>query len=88
MIILLGGSGYVGLAYQKLFTRLGVPFRNLARKQVDYTDSHQLADLLAESRAEFLINAAGYTGKAERRCLRERQGGLPVRQRRAARTNP
>ncbi len=63
MIILLGGSGYVGLAYQKLFTRLGVPFRNLVRKQVDYTDSHQLADLLAESRAEFLINAAGYTGK-------------------------
>lgn len=63
MIILLGGSGYVGLAYQKLFTRLGVPFRNLARKQVDYTDAHQLADLLAESGAEFLVNAAGYTGK-------------------------
>ena len=63
MVILLGGSGYVGLAYQKLFTRLGVPFRNLVRKQVDYTDAHQLADLLAESGAEFLINAAGYTGK-------------------------
>ncbi len=63
MIILLGGSGYVGLAYQKLFTKLDVPFRNLARKQVDYTDTHQLADLLAESGAEFLINAAGYTGK-------------------------
>ena len=63
MIILLGGSGYVGLAYQKLFARLGVPFRTLARKQVDYTHTHQLADLLAESGAEFLINAAGYTGK-------------------------
>ena len=63
MIILLGGSGYVGLAYQRLFTKLDVPFRNLARKQVDYTDAHQLADLLAESGAEFLINAAGYTGK-------------------------
>ena len=63
MIILLGGSGYVGLAYQRLFTRLGVPFQNLARKQVDYTDAHQLAELLAESRAGFLINAAGYTGK-------------------------
>ena len=63
MVIVLGGSGYVGLAYQKLFARLGVPFRNLARKQVDYTDVHQLADLLVETRAEFLINAAGYTGK-------------------------
>ena len=63
MIILLGGSGYVGLEYQKLFTRMGVPFRNVTRKEIDYTDSHHLADLLAESRAEFLINAAGYTGK-------------------------
>ena len=63
MILLLGGSGYVGQAYQRHLTHLGVPFRNLARKEVDYTDTRQLADLLAESRAEFLINAAGYTGK-------------------------
>jgi dTDP-4-dehydrorhamnose reductase len=63
MIILLGGSGYVGQAYQKLFTRLGVEFRNLVRKQTDYTNPHQLAETLAETRATFLINAAGYTGK-------------------------
>jgi dTDP-4-dehydrorhamnose reductase len=63
MIILLGGSGYVGQAYQKLFTRLDLEFRNLVRKQIDYTNPHQLADLLAETRATFLINAAGYTGK-------------------------
>ncbi len=63
MIILLGGSGYVGQAYQKLFTRLGLEFRNLVRKQIDYTNPHQLAEFLAESRATFLINAAGYTGK-------------------------
>ena len=63
MIILLGGSGYVGMAYQRLFNRLGLPFRNLVRKEIDYTDTHCLADLLAESRAEFLLNAAGYTGK-------------------------
>ena len=63
MILLLGGSGYVGKAYQRLFTRLGVPYRNLARKEVDYTNVHHLADLLAESRAEFVINSAGYTGK-------------------------
>ena len=63
MILLLGGSGYVGKAYQRLFTRLGVSYRNLARKEIDYTDTHHLADLLAESRAEFVISAAGYTGK-------------------------
>ena len=63
MILLLGGSGYVGLAYQRLLTRLGLPFRNLARKEVDYASTAQLADFLADTRPEFLINAAGYTGK-------------------------
>ena len=63
MILLLGGSGYVGNAYQRLFTRLGIPFRNLVRKEVDYTSVHRLADLLAENEVEFLINSAGYTGK-------------------------
>ncbi len=63
MILLLGGSGYVGLAYQRLLARLGIPFRNLARKELDYTNGAQLADFLADHRPEFLINAAGYTGK-------------------------
>ena len=63
MIILLGGSGYVGQAFQRLLTRLDVPFHNLERKELDYSETHQLADFLAETRATFVINAAGYTGK-------------------------
>ncbi len=63
MVILLGGSGYVGQAFQRLFGQLGVPFRNLARKEIDYTEVSHLADLLAGAKAEFVINAAGYTGK-------------------------
>ena len=63
MIILLGGSGYVGHAFQTLLTRLEVPFRSLARKEVDYSHPHRLADYLVESGASFVINAAGYTGK-------------------------
>ena len=63
MIILLGGSGYVGQAFQRLLTRLEVPFLNLARKALDYSQPHQLADYLVESGASFVINAAGYTGK-------------------------
>ena len=63
MIILLGGSGYVGQAFQSLLTRLDVPFHNLARKELDYSETHRLADYLAETRASFVINAAGYTGK-------------------------
>ena len=63
MIILLGGSGYVGQAFQRLLHGLNVPFHNLARKELDYGDTHRLADYLAETGASFVINAAGYTGK-------------------------
>ena len=63
MIYLLGGSGYVGQAYQALFRRRGVAFRSLRRAEVDYADRGALAEALRRDRPEFLINAAGYTGK-------------------------
>ena len=63
MIYLLGGQGYVGTAYQALLQRKHLPFRNLRRAEFDYTDRTALTDLLRRERPEFLINAAGYTGK-------------------------
>ncbi|MDB6093821.1 MAG: dTDP-4-dehydrorhamnose reductase [Verrucomicrobia bacterium] len=63
MIYLLGGSGFVGQAYQALLTRKGIPFRNLRRSEVDYSNPNLLAAALRRDRPEFLINAAGYTGK-------------------------
>ncbi|MCX6944525.1 MAG: sugar nucleotide-binding protein [Opitutales bacterium] len=63
MIYLLGGSGYVGQAYQALLTRKGIPFRNLRRAELDYSDPSLLAAAPRRDRPEFLINAAGYTGK-------------------------
>ncbi len=63
MIILLGGSGYVGQAYQRLLTGKGIAFRNLARRDLDYTRPEVLTPFLRETKAEFVINAAGYTGK-------------------------
>lgn len=63
MIYLLGGSGYVGSAYQALLTRRGLPFRNVRRADFDYTDRTALTGLLRREKPEFLINAAGYTGK-------------------------
>lgn len=63
MIYLLGGSGYVGQAYQALLTRKGLPFRNLRRADVDYTNPTVLRAALLRDKPEFLINAAGYTGK-------------------------
>ncbi|PTX98374.1 sugar nucleotide-binding protein [Opitutus sp. ER46] len=63
MIYLLGGSGYVGQAYQALLQRKGIPFRNLRRAELDYTQRATLVEALRRDRPEFLINAAGYTGK-------------------------
>lgn len=63
MIYLLGGSGYVGQAYQTLFTKKGIPYKNLVRNELDYTDVETLYAALKEDQPDFLINAAGYTGK-------------------------
>jgi dTDP-4-dehydrorhamnose reductase len=63
MIYLLGGSGYVGLSYQKLLTHKNIPFKNLVRSDLDYTDVATLIGALEADQPEFLINAAGYTGK-------------------------
>jgi dTDP-4-dehydrorhamnose reductase len=63
MIYLLGGSGYVGQAYQALLARKRIPFRNLRRAEIDYANVDTLRAALRADRPEFLINAAGYTGK-------------------------
>lgn len=53
----------MGHAYQALFNRKGIPFRNLRRSELDYTNSGVLRAALMADQPEFLINAAGYTGK-------------------------
>lgn len=63
MIVLLGGSGYVGGAYQKHFRKRGIAYQSLSRQQIDYTDPKVLTHWLKSNRPDFLINAAGYTGK-------------------------
>jgi dTDP-4-dehydrorhamnose reductase len=63
MIYLLGGSGYVGHAYQALLKRKGVAFRNLRRAELDYSNGDVLRAALEKDKPQFLINAAGYTGK-------------------------
>ncbi|QDV69547.1 dTDP-4-dehydrorhamnose reductase [Rosistilla carotiformis] len=63
MILLLGGSGYVGRAFAELLRHQGVDFRSVSRSDCDYTQRDALIGLICESNASFLINAAGYTGK-------------------------
>jgi UDP-glucose 4,6-dehydratase len=63
MILLLGGNGYVGSAIQKNLTGRGLSFTVASRASSDYSDLNVLVKMLRELRPEFLINAAGYTGK-------------------------
>ncbi len=63
MILLLGGNGYVGHSFQRLFKQSDVTFRVISRTDYDYTDRDTLISLIRETQPEFLINSAGYTGK-------------------------
>ena len=63
MILLLGGNGYVGSAIQKNLTGRGLSFTVASRASSDYSNLNVLVKILRELRPEFLINAAGYTGK-------------------------
>ena len=63
MILLLGASGYVGHAFARELQRRKLPFTPLSRKETDYTRFDALWNFLKAKKPEFVINAAGYTGK-------------------------
>ena len=63
MIILLGGTGYIGEAFARELKRRGQDHVSLTRKNVDYTKFEVLLGFLREHKPEFVLNAAGYTGK-------------------------
>lgn len=63
MLVLLGGSGYVGQALQECLTERGVEHCSVARADVNYTDPATLHEYLKSVRPRLLINAAGYTGR-------------------------
>lgn len=63
MIILLGGSGYVGTAFQRHLQGLRTEFQVVSRKTLDYSNGEMLAKFLRQRRPEFVVNAAGFTGR-------------------------
>lgn len=63
MIVLLGGNGYIGRAFQSSLSRLNIPFEVVSRRVVDYSNQDTLTAFLRERKPEFLINSAGYTGQ-------------------------
>lgn len=63
MVILLGASGYMGQAFGRELDRRGWRHRTLSRSVLDYTRFDLLVKFLREVRPDFLINAAGFTGR-------------------------
>jgi dTDP-4-dehydrorhamnose reductase len=63
MILLLGASGYIGQAFARELTARQLKFEALSRTSLDYTNFENLLRLLERQKPEFVINAAGYTGK-------------------------
>ncbi len=63
MILVLGATGYVGAKYAAYLGRREIPFRAVSRAELDYTRLENLIQLIKDTQPEFLVNAAGYTGK-------------------------
>jgi len=63
MILLLGGTGYIGNAFARELQRRKTDFILLSRQQVDYTRFDSLLEFLKAKKPAFVINVAGYTGK-------------------------
>lgn len=62
-IAVLGYSGYLGSHFARAIESKGWSVLGLSRHEVDYTDSGRLSAWIKENKPQFLINAAGYTGK-------------------------
>ena len=63
MIILLGGTGYVGRVFKSLLSRRSIDWASLSGRDFSLSSVGQMADILKAKNANFLINCAGYTGK-------------------------
>jgi len=46
MILLIGGTGYVGLKFQEILSSRNIEFKNLSRSEVDYYDFKTLNDVI------------------------------------------
>jgi dTDP-4-dehydrorhamnose reductase len=63
MILLLGASGYIGQAFADELRERKRKFVALSREQTDYSQFTVLLEYLRREKPDFVINAAGYTGK-------------------------
>jgi NAD(P)-dependent dehydrogenase (short-subunit alcohol dehydrogenase family) len=63
LILLLGGSGYVGQAFAREIQRRNWQCHAIRRSELDYTRFGPLTRLLRDLKPAFVVNCAGFTGK-------------------------
>jgi len=63
MIALIGSTGYVGSAFRELLDNEDAPYVTLSGREVAAQSKKAFAEKLGDSKASFLVNCAGYTGK-------------------------
>lgn len=63
MIVLLGGSGYVGSAFRRLLEEKGIEFSAPSHRELDLTLRDDVAMWFRAARPRFVINAVGFTGR-------------------------
>ena len=63
MIWILGASGYIGEAFVAEAKKRKLDYRSLSRRNLDYTDFRTLLGALKKEKPDFVVNAAGFTGK-------------------------
>jgi dTDP-4-dehydrorhamnose reductase len=63
MIWILGASGYIGEAFVAEAKKRKLDYRSVSRHELDYTDFRTLLGALKKEKPDFVVNAAGFTGK-------------------------
>src|ERR1700743_1906659 len=63
MIVLLGATGNMGGQFAQALQERGISFAAPKRSEVNYTHFPALHEFLTKTKPEFVIIAAGYTGK-------------------------
>ena len=73
MVIVLGHTGYIGTQFMKELEERGIEAWGLSRSEYNYYNFETLREVLAMFKPDFLINAAGYTGKPNVDACEENQ---------------
>jgi dTDP-4-dehydrorhamnose reductase len=63
MILILGGTGYVGQKFGRACSKLGLDYFSISRGSFDYHDESVLESVIKAYKPRMVINAAGFTGK-------------------------